>query len=182
MKLHVVRGERILEQLDEATYAELERNTMNFVPATKKRQHATTPVQIQTVELVPAPQSNTLEARGLAVSAGNKYQPIILFLDVAYQDEDTGENITFTAVDGNDYHVLPISLTNNNVKVRCTCMDFRWRFSIYNQKAGSLHGPGPELYQKKTNRPPNNPSRFPGLCKHLLRFSTELKNSQIVTV
>lgn len=181
-KFYLIRGPRIVNQLDEAAFSELEQNTLTFIPTTTKRQHAVTPVQITAVELIPAPQSGTLEARGEAQSGTNKYQPIILFSDVEYQDEDTGENITFTAVDNNEYHVAPISLHQNNVKVRCTCMDFRWRFAMANQQNDVLHGPGPELYTKKTDRPPNNPRNVPGVCKHLLRFVNELKNSRVVVV
>lgn len=180
-KYQLIRGQRILNLLnEEATYAELERNTMQFTPPTKKRQFAVNAVNIQNLETVPAPQSGTLEIRATAQSGANQYQPIMLFSDVEFQEEDSPENVTFTGADSQEYHMMPISLTNHNVKVRCTCLDFRWRFSMYNQKTNSLYGPGPELYQKKTQRPPNNPQGVPGLCKHLLALAIELKNNRLV--
>lgn len=175
-----MRGPRILKQLEEATYSELERNTMQFAPPSEERQHSMGPIQVQQLELIPYTQSNALGVRGQINSSGNKYQSIILFMDVEFQEEDTNENITFTAVDGNEYHALPINLQQNNVKVRCTCLDFRWRFSIYNDKAGVLYGEGPGVYVKKTDRPPNNPKGVPGLCKHLLKLAVELKNSGVI--
>jgi len=183
MKAYLIRGPRIIKQLEEATYADLETNTMRFVPPSKKRQHATDPIQIQQIQLIPAPPSGTLEAQAIALSNGNKYQPIIFFNNVAYEREDTPQNITFTGADAQEYHVQPISLRTNNCKVRCTCLDFRWRFSVQNQEKDALYGPGPGIYQKVpgSTRPPNNPQGVPGLCKHLLKLAIELRNSGIVT-
>lgn len=181
MKYKLIRGPRILKQLEEASYADLEQNTMQFQPPSDKRQHAVNPIQVQQLELVAANQSGTLEARANIQSGGNKYQSIIFFEGVDYQDEDTPQNITFTGADKQEYHIAPISLRTNNVKVRCTCLDFRWRFSVQNQENGSLYGPGPGLYQKTSNRPPNNPQGVPGLCKHLLKLAIELRNSGVVT-
>ena len=176
----VIRGQRILNLLNETTYAELERNTMTSFPNTKGRQFAVNPIQIVNLELIPHDQSGGLEAKGIANSTGKQYQPQMLFTEVEFQEEDTPENITFEGPDGSEFHILPISLSNNNVKVRCTCLDFRWRFAIWNDKDGSLYGPGPGVYQKTTDRPPVNPRQVPGLCKHLLKLAIELKNSNIV--
>lgn len=180
--MKLIRGPRIIQQLEETTYADLERETLHFIPRTKKRQFAVTPVQIQNIELVPFNQSGALEARATANSNGNTYQPIILFQGVEFQDEDTPENVTFTGTDGQEYHILPIQLRTTNVKVRCTCLDFRWRFSVQDQKADALYGEGPGLYQKVSNRPPNNPRNVPGICKHLMKLVVELRNSHLVTI
>lgn len=180
-KYQLIRGPRILKQLEEASYADLENNTMQFEPASSKRQFAVNPVQIQRMELITADQSGTLEARGTANSNGNTYQPIIYFEGVEYQEEDTPQNVTFTGADSQEHHIMPIALRANNAKVRCTCLDFRWRFSVQNQANDTLYGPGPGLYQKTSNRAPNNPKNVPGLCKHLLKLAIELRNSGIVT-
>lgn len=180
-KFKIIRGEKLLQILSEMTYNELERNTLNFTPPSTKRQHAMDPVQIQRIELMAARPSGVLECTGMVNSGGNQYQSMMVFRDVVFEDEDTQSNITFTAADNQDYHIQPISLSHNNVKVRCTCLDFRWRFAMHNQKHDALHGEGPDLYQKKTNRPPNNPGQVAGLCKHLLKFAVELRNSGIVT-
>ena len=179
-KFMVIRGQRILNQLNETTYADLERNTMAFQPQSKKRQFAVDPVQIANLSLIPYAQSGVLEARALAHGETGHYEPQMVFTEIEYQEEDTAENITFMGPDGQDYHILPINLAQNNVKVRCTCLDFRWRFAIYNDKDGSLYGPVPGVYQKKTNRPPNNPAGVPGVCKHLMKLAVELRSSQVI--
>jgi hypothetical protein len=181
--LKLIRGQRIIQQLqflDEATYAELERNTVQFQPQSKKRQFAINPVQVQTMQLIPHAESGTLEARAQVNSGGNKYQSIVVFTGVVFQEEDTPQNITFKGADEQDYHILSISLQQTNVKVRCTCLDFRWRFSVQNQEADALWGNGPGMYQKKTDRDPNNRRNVPGLCKHLMKVAIELKNSNLV--
>lgn len=176
----LIRGPRILAQLDERSYSELERNTNNFVPPSSKRQHAVAPIQVQQLKLVAAEPSHTLEATGTIKSGANTYQSIIFFDGVRYAPEDTGNNVTFMGADSQEHHMEPIKLNIANAKVRCTCLDFRWRFSMHNQQKDALYGPGPGAYQKKTNRPPNNPQQVPGLCKHLLKLAQELRNSKIV--
>ena len=179
-KFQVIRGQRILNQLNEMTYAELERNTMAFQPQSKQRQFAVNPIQIANVELIPHDQSGGLEARGTANSTGNQYRPQMLFSEVVFEEEDTAENVTFEGPDGTEFHIRPISLSNNNIKVRCTCLDFRWRFAIWNDKADALYGPGPGVYRRTTDRAPVNPQQVPGLCKHLLAMTIEIKQMGLV--
>lgn len=184
-KFNLIRGPRIIQQMlaEAATYNELERNTVNFVPPSTKRQHAVDPIQIQQLELIPAKQSGQLIVKSIAKSGFKAYEPTMVFENVQFEDEDSPQNITFRGVDGQDYHIRSISLHSNNVKVRCTCLDFRWRFAVQNQQRNALFGPGPGIYQRKigSNRPPNNPQHVPGLCKHLLALAEELRNSRIVT-
>lgn len=181
-KLWLIRGKRILDQMqiDESTFQELENNTLSQMPPTTKRQFVVNPIQIVEMTLVPYVPSNMLEAKGKASSGGSKYDTIIVFSDVVYDDTDESNNITFTGSDNNEYHIQPINLNNSNVKVNCSCLDFRWRFALWNSKDGSLHGDPPGPYQKKTDRPPVNPKRIPGICKHLMKSVITLKQSKIV--
>lgn len=190
-----LRGARIAKQLEEylaeSTFADLERNTNAFTPPSTKRQHATNPVQIRQLELVPYEGALGVNGSVNSIESGSQYQPQMMFLEVEYIQPQEGEDaeaiaqdpntVTFQAADGKDYTIRPISLARNNVKVRCTCLDFRWRFSIYNDKDGSLLGNGPGLYQKKTDRAPNNPQQTPGVCKHLLKLTAELKANGVVS-
>lgn len=182
-KLEFIRGARIeqqLEQLDEATYAELERNTMNFVPATEKRQWVVNPIQVTKMELTPARESQTLIIQAEVNSNGNLYAPKMMFDKVMYEDADQNDNVSFTASDGEEYHIVPIELKQANCKLACNCLDFYWRFSNQNHSAGSLDGNPPPAYQKRTNRPPVNPRNVPGVCKHLLKLAVQLRDSGIV--
>ncbi len=180
-KLLVIRGQRIIDQLDETSYQELENKTIAFIPPTRKRQYAVDPVQIVQMKLVPYRTSGALQVHGVANSAGKKYDTIMLFSEVMYEDGDQSDNVTFKASDNEDYHITPIQLNASNVKVRCSCLDFRWRFSLWNSKDGSLYGDPPPPYQKTTNRPPVNPQRVPALCKHLMKTMIALKQAGLVT-
>lgn len=190
-----IRGARIASQLEEflaeTTYTELERNTLNAMPG-KNRQEQTASVQIRNLELVPYEGALGVNSQVNSINSGNAYQPQIMFLDVNYVNVENAEGeeqqaiendprtVTFQAADGKDYTIEPIFLSRNNCKVRCTCLDFRWRFAMYNDKDGSLFGEGPGLYQKKTQREPNNPQQVPGVCKHILKLVAELKTNRVV--
>lgn len=182
MDMLIVRGKRVLQWLGEATYRDLERQTLQFVPPTKFRQYATAPIHIVKMELVPARDSGNLEVRGTANSttSGNHYTPVLLFSNVIYDDADQNDNITFKGSDNQEYHIEPISLARNNLKVGCNCLDFRWRFSVWNARDDALHGNPPGPYQKRTNRPPVNPRRVSGLCKHLIKTVASLQDSGMV--
>ena len=105
----------------------------------------------------------------------------MVFDGVIYDDADQADNTSFTGSDGEEHHIEPINLSRNNVKVACNCLDFYWRFSTWNHGANSLNGNPPPPYQKKNpNRPPVNPQRRPGVCKHILKMAIALKNANIV--
>lgn len=186
-----IRGARIAKQLEEflaeeSTFAELERNALNMMPG-KSRKDAINSIQIRTLELIPYEGALGVNSTVNSINSGNTYQPQIMFLGVNYintENNPDAENdpntITFQAVDGKDYTIEPIYLSRNNAKVRCTCLDFKWRFAIYNEKDHSLYGSGPGMYRKKTERPPNNPQHVPGVCKHLLKLASELQINGIV--
>jgi hypothetical protein len=188
MKLKIIRGERILEQiafkeaqLDESTFKQLERNTQAFLPITKQRQHAMGPVHIVKLELVPARDSQTLIAKAQINSSGTQYDSTIQFDGVIYEDGDQNDNVSFVGVDGEEYNIIPIDLMKSNVKVVCSCLDFYWRFAATNATDGSLLGKPPPLYQKRTQtRPPANIRKVPGVCKHLLKMAVELKVQRVV--
>lgn len=183
--LKLIRGARLLQWLEEAPLANLERGTMTFQPPAKPnaRQNAKNGVQVQKMELVPAVNSGNLVVKSLVKSdSGKSYSPTIQFDNVEYQEEDQPNNVTFQGVDGNDYHMTPIKLQTNNAKVNCNCLDFYWRFGKYNAKVNSLLGePGGAYVKKNPNRQPANPQQTPGVCKHLLRLTDELRRNRIAT-
>ena len=183
-KRQIIRGARIeqqLNQLDEASYAELERNTMSFVPPSEKRQWVVDPIQVTRMELAAARESQNLIIKAEVSSNGNRYAPSMVFDGVIYDDGDQADNTSFTGADGEEYHIEPINLSQNNVKVACNCLDFYWRFATWNHGANSLNGNPPPPYQKRSpNHPPANPQKKPGLCKHLLKMAIALKDARIV--
>ena len=180
-----LRGARLSqwadEQLDEVTLADLERDTVTGFPNTTKRQHATDPVQIVQMNLTPARPTGDLLCDCAAKSGPKTYDTKILFLEVNYEDEDTPTNVTFTATDGDAYNITPISLSESNVKVRCDCLDFRWRFSVWNDNQDALYGNPPPPYRRKTDtRPPANPNRTPGVCKHVIKTVKALRQAGLI--
>lgn len=184
-KNHLIRGARInqqLEQLDEATYAELERNTMKFVPPSEKRQWVVNPIQVTKLELTPARESQNLIIKSEVNSNGNLYTPSMVFDGVIFDDSDQDNNVSFIGSDKEEHHIEPIKLTQQNVKVACNCLDFYWRFSTQNHANNSLNGNPPPPYQKTTDRPPVNPQNVPGVCKHLLKLVIQLKDAGLVVI
>lgn len=185
-KFHIIRGKRISDQLgdfelfEQSTYTGLERNVLNFIPVSKKRQHAVDPVRINSIELLPFIGTKNLNVNTIAASDGTNYSPKIIFNNVEFEEEDTNENVTFTGSDGNEYHMKHIDLNQNTLRVRCDCLDFYWRFAAFNAKDKSLIGKGPTPYQRVSNRGPVNPQEVPGVCKHLIAAVKAMKHSGIV--
>jgi len=99
--LKIIRGARIAklleqEMLEETTYAELERNTMKFVPKTRKRQFVMQSIDILDMEFTPIQHAGNLlveshaknhksETKGKTTS---DHAPKILFHDVNFLQEE----------------------------------------------------------------------------------------------
>lgn len=192
----VIRGARIQQQmeregiLDEAsTYQELERKTIAGFPNTRKRQHVVSPIQITQMEFVPAVPSNVLQCNATAVSnnpeqdtPGPKtYYPQILFNGMTFEQESTPDNVTLKTANNKEVNVVPIQLSDLTCKVRCTCLDFYYRFAEYNYGDDSLLGKKPPPYQRKTTtRPDANPTKTPGICKHVMAAILKLRDSGLI--
>ncbi len=178
-----IRGARIQAQLDETPAGVLQNNTLNFQPPSKKRQNVVAPIQVRALVLVPMRgqrDNGQLKVQATVVNGPNQYDSTIMFHDVIYEDSDRPDNITFVGADKKEYHVTPINLQQNNAEVRCTCLDFYFTFSKWNQNDKSLYGEPPAPYTPKTNRASRNPTQKPGMCKHLLKVIQELKNERLV--
>lgn len=166
--------------LTEAKYGELERNTYTFVPKTKKRQHAKTGIQIKSVSYVPYSESGEFEVKSSCASSGNTYNMTMMFKDVDYLDDGDSGGVPITTSGSDSVTISPLSVNKNDVKVRCDCLDFKWRFAYHNNKHSALYGDPPEPYTKKTNRPPNNPFGVSAVCKHILVLYDYLSNLGII--
>lgn len=170
--------------LYEKSLTDLERETIQSLPTTTKRQYATDTIQVSSINIVPYTQTGELLVKAVTKNndGGKTYDTQMLFDGVKFENEDTPENITFTASDGEQYHIVPITATGNEVKVRCNCLDFYYRFALWNFNDGSLYGKKPAPYRRKTdNYPPVNPQQTPGLCKHLMKLADALTQSNILT-
>jgi len=190
-KFIIIRGVRILDQIEEeeqlaerSTYQDLERSTIAAFPQTRKRQHATHPIQITRTEFTPYIGTRNLLVRGQARSGTYNnvfYKPMLFFNEVQYEEEDTNELATFKASDNQDYHIQPIDLSGNIVRVRCDCLDFYFRFAPWDFSNDDLFGVKPKPYVRKTNHyPPVNPTRSKGICKHVMKLVLTLRDARML--
>ena len=186
-KFNIIRGKRVEDQLDDleaifeqSSYNNLEQNVLKFIPVSAKRQHAVDPIRIVSLTTLPYIGTKNLDIAAVASSEGTNYNPRLVFNNVVFEEEDLPTNVTVKAKDGEEYHMQPINLADNTLRVRCDCLDFYWRFAAFNAKDKSLIGSAPTAYQRKSNRGPANPQEVPGVCKHIIATVKALKHSGMV--
>jgi hypothetical protein len=136
-------------------------------------------VEVFNLSFIPYVDDNQLLVKANTRSKTNTYKTSILFNDVKYVKKDTRYAVEFLA-NNDKYYIYPIKKNRSDVLVSCTCLDFYYMFSVWNQKDLSLYGEPPEPYIKKTNRPLRNPDKQPGVCKHILRLSDEIIGKRIL--
>lgn len=138
-------------------------------------------VQVHEVNLLPSLQEKTLTAKSRTKSKDKFYETIIVFSGVQYFTEGGHGRQQIQATDGSTYFIDPIRPYKSNVKVRCTCLDFYFRFSVWDQRDGALTGDAPEPYRRKTDTyPPVNPQKVSGLCKHIIKLTNYLRQEKII--
>jgi hypothetical protein len=181
-----MRGVRAQQLLNEDnTYNDLYRNIEMGFPHTTKRQHAIQTVNINNIEFTPAIPSKELTVKCEATSEGHKYNPTITFKNVDFmtpEDVPSGDDIEIETKGNGKQRVHKLQFTKTNVKVSCNCLDFYYRFAVWNGISASLDGPVPPPYIRKTNtRPPVNPRKVPGMCKHLIKLFGTLYASGLIS-
>ena len=139
-------------------------------------------VQMVKKIFIAAPRAKAVGVRATTRSDSKQYDTRMFFRGVEYiEDGDEGNSgYTFQTSDGQEFTVTPISYTNDDVEVTCTCLDFHYRFSVWNHSDGSLFGSAPAPYIKTTDRAPQNPNKIPGLCKHLISLTDTLRQEQFL--
>ena len=160
------------EILTEASLAKLVTNTNLHFPT---RADNSVPVRVDSLSFTPMVDAGILRADATTSSKSSKYETTIEFMDVDFNGDGVKVNS-----DAGEVTFAPIPKTND-VKVRCTCLDFYYRFATWLDKEGALIGNPPEPYVPKTNREPVNPDKIPALCKHLIALSEELESDGIVS-
>lgn len=178
----LIRGSRILQQLDEvSTATQLHTNIVTSFPATRKRHNATNEVTINNVQYIPYLGTKMLHIKSTSTSNGHNYHQAVQFMRTEFDKMDTPDNVTFMGSDQQEYHIHPIILNNHNVKVRCNCLDFYFRFANWNFNDSSIVGRAPIPYRRKTTtRPEVNPDHVPGMCKHLLKLMDRMRSEGII--
>lgn len=158
--------------LNETEYGVLLGNTLsNFV---SNRKASSARVQVVRTIFIPSFDNESLEIRATTNTEQRRYRTAIMFDEVEYLDEPDPAAATVIGSDSRKYYLNKIPLNQVDVKVKCSCPDFYYRFAVWNHRDDSLIGEPPPPYIKKTNRPPVNPNRVPGACKHIIKLTDKL--------
>jgi len=129
-------------------------------------------------QLIPYVGTKTILAQGTChgyTQENVKHVVDIQFQNIKFFDEppEQGEYGTIEYKEENYYFIKPTLETD--VKIRCSCNDFRFRSSWWAWKQKCIFGGPPKAYKRKTkNRPPVNKLKIPFLCKHLVSFQSYL--------
>lgn len=170
-----------LKDVYEDTINDLETGTIAGFPDTKKRQHVTGTVSVNNLKFVAYEESHALQITAAVTSAGHRYDAAMAFSDVQFEPNDSLDVVSFQGSDNTTHHIYSVSTVINNAQVRCTCLDFYFRFADQDYQNGSLLGAAPQPYRRKTNtRPPANPTNTIGMCKHLIKLADKLKDMNIL--
>lgn len=163
---------------EDSTMPELRSNIERTFPNTTKRQHVVGDVRVTKMVYTPFAANKILQVDASTQSVGgNNHQVAIQFLNVDFTNGD----VEVTAATGQKINIQQIAVTATNVKVRCDCLDFRFRFADWNFADNSLVGnPPPPYIRITTTRPPANPLETPGMCKHVIKVFDELRRQGII--
>lgn len=166
----------IYELFEDLTIPQLSQSTERGFPDTTKRQHVTHEVRVNNIQYMPFTSNNILKVVTTTTSNnGNGHNQMVELRRVQFEPSDTPTNATFKAKDGQDYHILPLKTSVSTVGVACDCEDYIMRFASFNLNNNCHVGPIPPKYiRKTTTRPPANPLKQPGMCKHLIKVVEEL--------
>jgi len=169
--------------LIETPLASLYNNTLTGFDTPRKQSSG----RVQVIKKIFIPtQQNGQRGVGIGAttrSSAKQYETKMFFDNITYLgDEDAQANgFTFQTPDGQEHVIEPVGYNAGDVEVRCSCLDFYYRFSVWNNKDGSLLGDPPDPYINKTdNREPVNPNRTPGLCKHLIALTDQLRQERFL--
>lgn len=145
-----------------------------------ERESRSNKVNVVNYDIIPSVGERTLLVKSRIRGETANYQPQIRFTNVAFSSDQKPGFTQIKAVDGTDLFVRQFTAAQTQAKVKCNCLDFYYRFAVWNHSKKSLEGDPPPPYVKKTDRPPVNPNKVPGSCKHIMKLVTFLRNEQIL--
>lgn len=167
------------EQLiSEALYRTLYDKTLSTFPETDRLSNSKR-VQILTAQYIPHFDNDVLEIVASTKTSTSKYNTKVMFDKVQFMDTNYDDKALKLQTYDGVFYIRPIYMSRVNVKVSCSCLDFHYRFAVWDHKAKALVGNPPPPYVKKTDRPPVNPNKTPGVCKHLMALFDKLKKEHI---
>ena len=149
-----------------------------------ERETRSKPVNVVNYQAVPSISNKTLLFKFNINSGGTKYSVNVNFINVVFFDKASAESrpdaVSVVATDGTEYFFQRFTSAQKQVKVNCSCLDFHFRFSVWNHQKDALDGDPPQPYVKKTDREPVNPTKSPGACKHILKCVEFLRGEGIL--
>lgn len=157
----------------ELNYNDLENRTTTYMG--KERSDKSDKVQITNMSFIPMQANGQLKIGANTTSNnGHDYWSTIIFSNIVYLNEDEPQSYTFKAIDNKDYIIEKVPRTVQ-CKVSCSCLDFYYRFAVWDHRYQALDGlPPPPYIRKTTTRPDVNPFKTPGLCKHIMAVVNKL--------
>jgi hypothetical protein len=164
----------------ETSIYELYKNIEKAFPKTKKRQFSTDTIRVENLTWIPFLGVKTLFIKGLIRNESKKYDCIMLFKNIKFNENEQKKSIKIKMSNGKEYYVEQINSKEKDVLLRCNCKDFHWRFNFYNSKDHSLFGRKRSKYES-AGGPKANPLELPGICKHLVKMSKIIKESNLLT-
>ena len=166
-------------RLEEQTADQLIGSTKRAFPTTKREIKANSDAKINSVAITGNQRQKFILAKFDIQGKTDQYKTSIKIEQATITDEPTGTTVEIAEPTGDTLNAEPTLASKNNVKLRCTCKDFTWRFSRQDAKVKALNGPVPSL-QSKGLRPSVNPTWAPGACKHIHAALDHLKKIGIL--
>lgn len=166
-------------RLDETTFTQLYNATITAFPNTKYRHNVVDTIKVKNVKFVPYQGLNTLFIKSLAENTekNTEYKTMVLIKNINYKNQKNAIKIYDEY--GKSYNLERPKISINDVLVRCGCKDFHWRFNYYNSLDKSLYGNKRQEYASKGTFEAN-PSKSPGVCKHLMKLFEQLIKKKII--
>ncbi len=168
------------EFLAELSLGKLQRNTDQFFDTDREgRSHD---VAVSNIAYTPSVEGKSLLCETVATTEDGSYRVFIELDGVTVSTQPQTGMTEIQATNGEKYFIAPVSYNLNQAKVSCQCLDFYMRFAFYDYNADALYGDKPKPYVKRpgSTRGPANPSRVPGMCKHIRATAYKMQDEGVL--
>ena len=112
------------------------------------------------------------------------YQQTFVFSGVNFSEtKDSEHKLAVNLRTGNLVFAETLDEGKHPMQLKCTCEDFRFVWAWWDNKAKALVGANPKPYTRvkpDSGRPPVNPGKYPGMCKHLLGVVERLEKNKLL--
>jgi len=176
----VQRREPVHEAREKWTLKKLFKETIRF---SKNRRRYSSSGRTRLVKVIPYVGTKTavIHLESFGVTSKAIHQIFISFHGLHITERVMGAGYFRVQYGGDDYWIRKPDISKDLVRVRCSCKDFFFTFALWNFRKNALFGVKPRSYTRKTTtRPPRNPKKIPGLCKHLVNASLWLRRKGYV--